>query len=203
MATPPEEHTPVDQRADLLATMNHPIRSHIMCTLVMFPRISASQIAEKMGVPVKSVRRQLKTLVDAGLVGIEDREPVRGVTRFYYVHLRYPWLGREEDSVLSPHERRITDLRAGAMIFEDLKQAVEVSPYGSRPGRMVARVPGLVDQRAWEELSDLQHEALDRMVQITESGHARLVERGVDEGVRVTAALLLVELPDTKSAVGD
>jgi DNA-binding transcriptional ArsR family regulator len=203
MATPSEEQTPVDQRADLLAAMNHPIRSHIMCTLVMFPRLAASDIAAKMEVPVKSVRRQLKPLVDAGLVGVEDRESARGLTKFFYAHLRYPWVGREEDETLPPHLRRITDLRAGAMVFEDLKQAMEASPYGCRPGRMVARIPGLVDQRAWEELSDLQHEVLDRVVEITESGHTRLEESGVDEGVMVTTALFFVELPGDNAVVRD
>lgn len=184
-----------DELKDMIATLGDDQRGAIFHALSLSPGMGSAELAARLDLPAATVRKQLRKLMESGMVHVKGREVRRGVQKLYFAHRRPAWIGEDDDRTLPPRWRQKMDLGVLRRVTKDAGRAIGASGYGDRPGRMVATHAATVDTRAWRELSALQHEMLDRMTSIIEAGTARRAEDGAGEGVSLTTALLLLELP--------
>jgi len=178
----------------LLATMTNSRRSRVIHVLATRPGSAGDEIAARLGLSAAVVRKELRALIELGMVEVRERETRRGVQKLYFANRRLPWIKEDQDPRLSRRQRQTADLEVLRDIVDDTRCAIAAPDYGSRPGRMVASLPGTVDARAWRELSELHHALLERSIEIIAAGNARLAE-GDEEPLTITSALLLLELP--------
>jgi predicted ArsR family transcriptional regulator len=179
----------------LVATMTDPQRAGIVRVLFTRPGLGSTEIADWLDLPAAVVRKQLRALMETGMVQVKERSARRGVEKLYFVASRRTWITEEHEARLSLRQHQTTSLETLRLIVRDAHRAIATRDFGARTGRIMASVPATVDARAWREISDLQHELLARIVDIAEAGNQRLVE-SEEEPVSLVAALLLLELPD-------
>ncbi len=90
-------------KADLFL---HPVRYRILQTLLK-QHLNTQQIAQAMpDVPLSSIYRHLKTLLDAGMVQVVDTNMVKGIEERVYTVGVLPHLGEEEYSQYSKEEHQ-------------------------------------------------------------------------------------------------
>lgn len=179
-----------------LATLANTGHLAIFRTLAFVPGMGSTELAARLDLPPAAVRRHLRALMELGMVHVKEREVRRGVQKLYFANTRPAWITEQHDATLSPRQRQTIDLNILRSIVADARRAIGSPGYGARPGRMVAGYPATVDVRAWRELSELQHETLERMTAIIDAGRARQSESGTDEeAISLRAALLLMEVP--------
>lgn len=190
-----------DARA-LSAAMAYSIRSKLMRALAIEPGTGAAELAEQVGEPLRSVRKQLKILLGLGVVDVQRRESRRNLQKLYFVNRSAPWIRPEQDEELSDREHRLISVEVLRFIFDDARAAISWADFGKRKHRVLASVPGKVDGRGWQELSDLHHEMLDRVYEIVTESRERL-EDGEEEPIRVTSGLIFLEMPSRSPGEGD
>ncbi len=79
----------------------HPIRLRILQTLVA-EQLTTQEIADRLpDVPKSSIYRHLKTLLDAGMVGVADTRPVKGVEEKVYRLAQAPYIDAQEAARLT------------------------------------------------------------------------------------------------------
>lgn len=178
----------------IMATLAHSQRLGIVRALGIRPGMGSAELAAWTGLPAQTVRKQLRALIELGMVEVREREERRGAGKLYFANRRRPWITAAAEPILTARERRSVDFEIIRAILDDVHRSIGAEGYGSRPGYMVASQAATVDERAWREISELQHELLDRIVEIVEAGRERLAEGG-GEPVTLSAALLLLELP--------
>lgn len=179
-----------------LATLTNPQRLAVYRTLALSPGMGSTELAVRLDLPPATVRKHLRALMELGMVHVQEREVRRGVQKLYFAHTRNAWLTDEYDATLSCRQRRTVDLNVLRNIVADARRAIGSPDYGARAGRIVAGWTATVDDRAWRELSELQHEMLKRMNAIIDAGRARQSETGrEEEAIPIRTALLLLELP--------
>jgi DNA-binding transcriptional ArsR family regulator len=180
----------------MVATLSDPQRLAIYRTLLLTPGMGSTELAARLDLFPATVRKQLRALMELGMVHVQEREVRRGMQKLYFACTRHAWLTERHDAALSRRQRQTVDLNILRNIVADARRALARSDYGTRLGRMVAGDSATVDDRAWQELSELQHEMLERMTAIIDAGRARQSENGADEEtVSIRTALLLLELP--------
>lgn len=174
--------------------MGHPLRVRLMHLLAVEPGLGAAEIARLIDVPVHTVRRHLRFLVAADLLAVGDAEPRRGVRKLFYVNRRSPVIDEPEDRLLSLDRRRRMAIEALRCLLDDCATAIRSPDFARREGRAVACVPGRVDARGWQELSDLFRRAIFEALEIVEASGERLAREGGEE-IRFTSGLVLLDLP--------
>jgi len=164
------------ENAALGAIVAHPVRCRLMA--VFADRVaSPNEIAHEFGMPVGDVSYHVRTLKDAGLIELVEERPVRGSTEhFYRAVIRNIVISDEEYEALSVEERvafaRITYQVATA----EASYSLETKKFGERHNHHIARMPFRVDEQAWNELSDLHREMLDRIIEICADSDVRTME---------------------------
>lgn len=171
----------------IMATLTHSQRLGIVRALGIRPGMGSAELAAWMGLPAQTVRKQLRTLIELGMVEVREREERRGAGKLYFANRRRPWITAADEPILTPRERKSVDFEVVRAILDDVHRSIGAEGYGSRPGYMVASQAATVDERAWHEISELQHELLDRIVEIVGAGRERLAEGG-GEPVTLSAA---------------
>lgn len=183
------------EREKMVATLSHRQRLAIFRALGISPGMGSAELSARLGLPVATVRKQLRKLMELGMVHVREREVNRGAQKLYFAHTRSILITDEQEAGLSRRQRQRIDLNILRNFLGDARRAIASPDHGARPGRMVAGNRGRVDERAWQELSELHHETLERMQEIIDAGRER-VAAGDDESVTFTTGLFLLELPE-------
>jgi DNA-binding transcriptional ArsR family regulator len=182
------------ENAALGAIVAHPVRCRLMA--VFADRVaSPNEVAHQFGMPVGDVSYHVRTLKDAGLIELVEERPVRGSTEhFYRAVIKSIVISDEEYEDLSIEERvafaRITFQVATA----EASYSLETKTFGERHNHHIARVPVKVDEQAWNELSELHREMLDRMIEICAQSEIRSVA-SEEPQIPAVAFAALFEMP--------
>ncbi|MBN9622239.1 MAG: helix-turn-helix transcriptional regulator [Actinobacteria bacterium] len=173
------------------AAILHPVRSLLMSILAMEGSAGIEELADHLEVSVRTVRRHIGLLVDERLVRIDREESRRGVVKRYYGICGPLQIDSQEDGLLTDLERRRVSLAVIRTMIRELLRAAAWPNLARRHDRVVANVPGVVDERGWAELSKLHHEMLGRVEEIMVDARRRVAVGA--EPIRVISQQVLLE----------
>jgi len=189
------EEVPRDEgsREEALAKlegMNDPLRVAIFTALLRKPA-SVAELAERLDVPIGRVRYQLGRLREAGLAELREQRPRRGVVEQVYFS-RPAVISIEDAAQLDLEELNEGHVEILKVMVRDCLAAFRAGRFASREEFMMARIPLQLDEEGWTLTADLQHETLDRLLQINADALARSEASGA-ESISAFAFLLLFE----------
>jgi predicted transcriptional regulator len=176
-------------------TKRHPIRWFIAILLSDWP-MTASELAAQVEMKPSAVRRHLREMEKAGTIEVVEMRPRRGAGEKVYGVLSDFVLSDEDRAELSLEERRrlaAYTLKVG--LREALRSLVSNSKERS-PGQaenVLARVPMVLDEAGWNELSQIHVEFYTRVMELRDRIEQRLRDRGED-GIRATSLVLCFEV---------
>jgi DNA-binding transcriptional ArsR family regulator len=165
--------------AALGAIVAHPVRCRLIA--IFADRVaSPNEIAQELGMPVGDVSYHVRTLKEAGIIELVEERPVRGSTEhFYRAVLSNIVISEEEYEALSLEQKVGFARQAFQLAAAEASFSLETKKFGERNNHHIARVPFKVDEQAWNELSELHAEMLERLIEICAQSDLRAV--GSDE----------------------
>jgi DNA-binding transcriptional ArsR family regulator len=181
----PHKQPAIDQR--IMKALSHPLRVR-MLTLLNQKVASPSELAEELDEPLGNVSYHMRFLADLNMVKLVRTEPRRGAVEHYYEALEPP-LVSDNDWVQLPVSlrRALSDSTLGH-IANDLQGAARGGGF-DRPNMRLTRSSLLLDQQAWDELSELLADVVKRTRKIQEQSNKR--RKGADAPAIPTALVLM------------
>jgi DNA-binding transcriptional ArsR family regulator len=160
--------------AALGAIVAHPVRCRLMA--IFADRVaSPNEIAQELGMPVGDVSYHVRTLKDAGMIELVEERPVRGSTEHFYRAMTKDIVVTDEDYKNLSIEERVAFARLTFQVATaEASYSLETRKFGERHNHHIGRMPFSVDERAWNELSELHREMLDRIIEICGESDVRL-----------------------------
>lgn len=110
----------------------HPVRLRIVRALLIKPQTTQELAEQLTDVPVSSLYRHLKLLLDGELIGVAETNIVQGIQEKVYELVQMPRLGREEMAEVSAedHLRYFTTFMA--ILLQGFADYLETGPdFGS------------------------------------------------------------------------
>lgn len=155
---------------------------------------TAALIAEELGVSVGRVRHQLRNLIRLGLVETVKETARRGVLERSYVLAGDLIIDDEEFDSLSPERKAKIVNSILRVSFGDVLRSVKAGLINRRADRCVVRVPVMVDEQGWEELSRIHCETFEEVARVRAESERRLKETDAVP-ISTVSVLLYFELP--------
>ncbi len=185
------QHNRVDKQ--LAHVVAHHIR--VQALTVLAERVaSPKEIAATLDENLNVVSHHVKELKKMGLVEIVDEQPRRGATEHFYRAIIRPLLSSEEWEKLSVPERQRFSIWIVQLVLGDAAKSFSASLFDARTDRHLSRVPLVLDREGWDEVTEIQNEALKAILEAQARSDERRAESG-EEGLSVSAAMLCFEMP--------
>lgn len=190
--TAPRLRQRVDQQ--LAHVVSHHVRVQAL-TVLAERTASPKEIAALLGENLNVVNHHVKELAKMGMVEIVDEQPRRGATEHFYRAIIRPLLSSEEWDQLTIPERQRFSVWIVQLVLTDAAKSFCAGRFDARSNRHLSRVPLVVDEAGWREVTEIQNEALKAILQVQANSCERLAEQG-GERFSATAAMLCFEMPD-------
>lgn len=177
--------TSVDRR--VVKAIAHPLRHRILAILnerVASPKEIAAEIDEKL----PNVSYHVKILEELGAIELVRTAPRRGAVEHYYRALMRPFFDDEAWAELPVSTRRSVIESNLRHIFRDIRAAAEGDGFHGTQTH-VSRTPVVLDEKGYQQMTDLLAKTLDRVLDIQQKTAGRMV-RTKEEG-RVTEVVIL------------
>ncbi len=180
---------------ELAKALSHPLRVQILAELnkrVMSP----SRFSKRFGVPLTTVAHHFRVLRNAGCIEtVHEDDRGKGVEHFYRATKKAlfddsAWERLPETIRNKLSARTVGDLLA--VIAEAMREGTET--FDSRTDRHMAWETSHVDEQGWEEMSAIQREAVEKLMQAARDSRSRLIRSG-EKGLMGTWGALLFESP--------
>jgi DNA-binding transcriptional ArsR family regulator len=181
---PPKEPA-IDQR--IMKALSHPLRVR-MLTLLNQKVASPSELADELDEPLGNVSYHMRFLADLKMVKLVRTEPRRGAVEHYYEALEPPLISDDDWAQLPVALRRSLSDSTLSEIARDLKGAGDAGGF-DRENIHVSRMALTLDQQAWDELSTLLSNLLERARSLQDEANKR--RKGSDEGSIPTTLVLM------------
>jgi hypothetical protein len=153
----------------------HPLRAKLLNLLQIKPGSGATELAHWSHQPVEVVRRQLKLLVDQGLIVVERREPRRGAAENFYARTAAESSFLMESAAGIPEKTfRRSIVGTMRLLIEGASAALAGGTFALRDDWVVTNTQGEVDEQGWRELAELHRTLLDRTQAVLEESKERL-----------------------------
>jgi DNA-binding transcriptional ArsR family regulator len=169
--------------------------------LAIFAERAASpkELAAELGTPVGNISYHVRELEQLGLIELAEEKQRRGAVEHFYRLVTRPMLTGADWARLGPKEREELSTWVFQLILADAAQAFDAGTFDNRDNRHVSRTTLSLDAQGWQELVDLQNEALRTTLELKEASAARLDAAGED-GMAATAVLSCFEMPSRGSS---
>jgi DNA-binding transcriptional ArsR family regulator len=164
--------------------------------LAVFAERAASpkELAAELGTPVGNISYHVRELEQLGLIELVEEKQRRGAVEHFYRAVARPMLTGADWTRLDSKEREELSTWVFQLILADAARAFDAGTFDSRDERHVSRCHLQLDDQGWEELAEIQNEALAATLALREESAARLAETG-EKGSFVSAALTCFEMP--------
>jgi DNA-binding transcriptional ArsR family regulator len=179
--------------AGLAKILSHSLRAHILCELnkrVMSPK----SYSERFGEPLSKVCYHFDVLTEGECLELVHEEPRGNLTEHYYRATKRALFDDKSWARLPETIRNKLSGRTIGDLVDVLAEAMEAETFDARTDRHAAWEKCPVDERGWEEMSAIQLDAAERLIQAAQEARARLVGSG-ELGMNATWATLLFESP--------
>jgi DNA-binding transcriptional ArsR family regulator len=180
----------------LLRAASHPLRIKAFSVLAERPA-SPKEIAVELEEDVSNVSYHVRELKALGLIEVVEEETGgkrRGATEHFYRAIQRPMISTEDWSKLPQPERVSFSTWIVQLAMLDIARALEEGTFDARDDRHLSRAPLLVDEDGWDELAELEDEALDRRLEIQARSADRMNRTG-EAGISVFAFAAMFEGP--------
>jgi DNA-binding transcriptional ArsR family regulator len=171
----------------LIKALSHPLRWRILETVVDRGETSPVELARLLDEPLATVSHHTRVLRDNGCIELTRTEPRRGAVEHYYRALMPAFFDDEQWSQLPVVLRRGLAGPVFRRIFEEAAAAGAAGGFDD-PGAYLSRTVVELDERGWQELSELLTDVLKRAQAIQERSDAR---RGEDDDARTSEIVLM------------
>ena len=174
------------------AIAGEPIRQKLLNVLsdhAATPR----EIADELGHAETAVRADLDVLERAGLVEVVERRKRADAEEEVYrssmgvIHTE-PW------DRLDPAERQQISAQVDHLIRSDFDRSMSSGIFDARAERVQVRIPHIVDELGWQELSELYAETVAAALEIHAKSSERL-EASEEGAINARTVLALFEVP--------
>jgi DNA-binding transcriptional ArsR family regulator len=195
----PPAKTAATMETTLATIVAHPTRARAF-TILTERTASPVEIAQEVGKDVGHVGYHVRKLLQLDLIELVDERPVRGAVEHFYRAIERPVVTEEEFAEQSIEEREVFTRYTLQRHVTDIARAMDEHTVDARVNRVVTRMPILVDEDGFQELSALHTEVLERTMEI----QARSAERmtGSDEdGIPTVSSSMFFEVPERKRPV--
>jgi DNA-binding transcriptional ArsR family regulator len=164
--------------------------------LAIFAERAASpkELAAELQTPVGNVSYHVRELEELGLIELVEEKQRRGAVEHFYRAITRPLLTDEDWTRLSLRKREQLSTWVLQLILTDTVQAFEAGTFDRRDDRHVSRTGLALDAQGWQELVEIQNEALSATLAVREASAERLAAAGED-GFPATAVMLSFEMP--------
>jgi DNA-binding transcriptional ArsR family regulator len=191
---------PLDAR--LLKALAHPLRERILESITDQGEASPAALARELDQPLATVSHHTRVLRELGGIELTRTEPRRGAVEHYYRAVLRPFLDDAQWEQLSLVKRRGLAGQLLRRIFADASAAGAGGGFDPA-GAHVARVPLALDDRGWQELSEVVADVLNTAQAIPERSDARRRDNGDDARPSQLAILHFAIATDASRAVGE
>ncbi|HEX6456506.1 MAG TPA: winged helix-turn-helix domain-containing protein [Solirubrobacterales bacterium] len=179
----------------LVKALNHPVR--VKALTILTERIaSPKEISELIEMPLSNVSYHVRVLDELGLVEIMEEESVRGSVAHYYKAVERPLIDNPDWEKLSPKVRSAFSGYVIETLMSDAAGSLAADVFDRREDRHLSRTPLLLDERAWRRVSEIQAQALNKILK-EQSAAADRLSRSNEKGIYAVAGMTCFEvLPD-------
>jgi DNA-binding transcriptional ArsR family regulator len=191
----PAQQPAIDQR--IMKALSHPLRVR-MLTLLNQKVSSPSELAEELDEPLGNVSYHMRFLADLDMVKLVRTEPRRGAVEHYYQALEPPLISDNDWAQLPVALRRSLSDSTLSQIAHDLKGAAKEGGF-DRKNIHVSRVALTLDEQAWDELSEMLADVLDRARRLQEQSNKRAKR---SNGTSIPTALVLMQFEGGAASAG-
>jgi DNA-binding transcriptional ArsR family regulator len=175
----------VDRR--LVKALSHPLRVRVL--QILSERVaSPNEISQELDASLGNVSYHTRILLEHDCIELVDTQPRRGAIEHYYRATVRPWLDEASWKALPAGLRRQLAGQTLQDLWADARAAGKVGAF-DRSDAYVTRTLLDVDERGWEELTELMAETLERAVEI----QGRSATRRPEETVSAELGLLFFE----------
>jgi hypothetical protein len=172
----------------------HPLRVQIL--IILNERVaSPNLLAQELDQSLNLVAYHVRVLEKYDCIELVDTKQRRGATEHFYRATRRQFL---TDSEWSRMPQSLRPGLSGAMLkaaFDDIEDAVNQNTFDEIGDRHLSRTPMVVDQKAWDETTELLSETLERVLAIQTQASERLAASGED-GMLSKVVMLNFKSPD-------
>lgn len=155
---------------------------------------TASALADELGVSVGRVRHQLRKLSQLGLIETAKETARRGVLERSYVLTGDLIVDDELFDTLPPDQKARIATAIIRVAFADVLRSVRAGVINRRADRCLVRVPVLVDEQGWEELTRIHGKTFEEVARVREESERRLNKTDAVP-ISTVSVLLYIELP--------
>lgn len=176
----------------LVKALNHPVR--VKALTILTERIaSPKEIAEIIEIPLSNVSYHVRVLDELGLVEIMEEENVRGSVAHFYKAVERPLIDNPDWEKLDPKVRSAFSGYVIETLMSDAAKSLAADVFDRREDRHLSRTALLLDERAWQRVSEIHAKALDQILKEQAAAAVRLSETG-DKGIHAIVGMFLFEV---------
>ena len=176
----------------LVKALNHPVRVKAL-TILTERTASPKEIAEIIGTPLSNVSYHVRVLDELGLVEIMEEENVRGSVAHFYKAVERPLIDNPDWEKLDPKVRSAFSGYVIETLMSDAAKSLAADVFDRREDRHLSRTALLLDERAWQRVSEIQAKALDQILKEQAAAAVRLSAAG-EEGIHAIVGMFLFEV---------
>lgn len=195
----PPASTAASMETTLAAIVAHPTRAKAF-TILTERTASPVEIAQEIGKDVGHVGYHVRKLLQLDLIELVDERPVRGAVEHFYRAIERPVVTEEEFAAQSIEEREVFTRYTLQRHVTDIARAMDEHTVDARINRVITRMPILVDEEGFQELSDLHTEVLERTMEIEARSNERR-STSEEDGIPTVSSSMFFEVPERKRPV--
>lgn len=182
----------------LASALSHPLRGHILVTAAELGEVSPAYIGAELEIPVYYTSYHFKRLRHGNLIQQVRTEPRRGFTEHFYCLAEPIFLFDDEEWERMPKQfREVFSGELAVNVLRELRDALKAGAL-SEDGMHLSRVWIRTDEKAREELREVDREALERKMAIKERCERRLRRSQPGAGVQMTFIAASFESADAR-----
>lgn len=178
--------TGVDQK--LVKALAHPLRVEIL-TILNERMASPNELSKELDEGLSQVSYHVKVLKDFECIEMVKTEPRRGAVEHYYRATARAFISDADWRKMPDSIKPGVTTSFIRMLVEDVIATVQGGNFDKREDRHVSWTPGVVDEQAWAEITDLLEETLKKIISIQAKAATRLARSG-EKGIPMTVAML-------------
>jgi len=176
----------------------HPLRVQILIILnekVASPNMLSQQLDQSLNLVAYHVR----VLEKYDCIELVDTKQRRGATEHFYRATRRQFLTDNEWARLPKSLRGGLSGAALKPALDDIEEALDKQTFDEIDTRHLSRTLMAVDQKGWEDASEVLANALDRLIEIQAEATSRMAESG-EEPIHSRALIMHFKSPGPASS---